>query len=747
MYMFKSFKKTLLVFIAIVMLIPINTIYANENDIRVGAVTGGLFDVYVKSDNSNATIEYYNLTSDLPVALDSGKIDAYVVDEPIGKMLCNTNPGHYISKKLTFDDYGIALTKGQDELLNQLTEYINKLINSGELTEKQDLWLGADESKKIVDFDSIKNNSPKLVLATTSSMQPFNYIKDGQFAGYEIDLIVSFCKEYGYGLEIEDSNFSGALAAVSTGKANFGTFAISITDERKEIVDFSPCIYEGGVVLVKKEKEQTEYIESFNDLDGMNVAMQAGFAYSEYLAEKVKEPNVMYFNLISDMTVALDSNKISGFVVDKPVADYFLSENGDKYKILGDLASVSYGIGFPKSNPNSEKYCSEFNDFIKELKILGNMNELYEKWTGKDESAKVIDTELTGENGTLIFATSSSTGAPFCYVKNDQVIGLDVDIVYQFAKKYGYDIILEDYSFSGLMTALPLGKCDLGASGICITSERKNTILFPEPYLESSCVVIVKKMVDDHTIKNNYGDSILGKLIESINKTFIYEDRYKLFIAGIGTTILITVLSILIGTILGFVVYMLYRNLPKLGQVLLDMFGNFIQKTPVVVILMIFYYIIFDGANMNGRVVSIIGLSILFAVEVMGLLKMGVNSIDKGQFEAAYTLGYSKNSAFIKIIFPQAVLNVIAGYKSAVISIIKDSAIVGYIAVQDLTKVSDIIRSRTYEAFFPIIVTAIVYYLIASLFAILIRKIELDIDPKRRKEIPILKGVKINDKD
>ena len=95
---------------------------------------------------------------------------------------------------------------------------------------------------------------------------------------------------------------------------------------------------------------------------------------------------------------------------------------------------------------------------------------------------------------------------------------------------------------------------------------------------------------------------------------------------------------------------MLYRNLPKLGQVLLDMFGNFIQKTPVVVILMIFYYIIFDGANMNGRVVSIIGLSILFAVEVMGLLKMGVNSIDKGQFEAAYTLGYSKNSAFIKIL-------------------------------------------------------------------------------------------------
>lgn len=291
--MLKRCKKTLLVFIAILMLFPAKEIRAEEDEVRVGAVTGGLFDVYVKSDNSSAIIEYYNLTSDLPVALDSGKIDEYVVDEPIGKMLCNTNPGHYISKKLTFDDYGIALTKGQDELLNQLTEYINSLINSGELVEKQALWLGDDESKKVIDFDSIKNNSPKLVLATSSSMQPFDYIKDGQFAGYEIDLIASFCKEYGYGLEIEDSNFAGALAAVSTGKANFGTFAISITDERKKNVDFSPCIYEGGVVLVKKEKEQTKYIEYFNDLNGMNVAMQTGFAYSEYLTDKVKEPNIM----------------------------------------------------------------------------------------------------------------------------------------------------------------------------------------------------------------------------------------------------------------------------------------------------------------------------------------------------------------------------------------------------------------------------------------------------------------------
>ena len=325
-------------------------------------------------------------------------------------------------------------------------------------------------------------------------------------------------------------------------------------------------------------------------------------------------------------------------------------------------------------------------------------------------------------------------------VKNDELVGFDVDLVYDFARRYGYDLDVQDWSLDGLFTALSLGKCDVGAAGICITDERKETINFPEPYHEGSCVVVVKDFVEEPI--EDFGEGFFAGIASSFYKTFIREDRYKLFIDGILTTILITVLSIIFGTLLGFGIYMLYRNINHSGQVVIDALRNIIQKTPIVVILMILYYVILGNISIKGSYVSIIGLSIIFGCSVTGLLMMGVNSIDKGQMEAATILGYSKNRAFIKIILPQAVLNIISGYKSAIISLIKDSAIVGYIAVQDLTKVSDIVRSRTYEAFFPLISSAIIYYLIATVFILLINGIEFAIDPKKRKIIPLLKGVK-----
>lgn len=715
---------------------------------KVGVVTGALFDVAVRENNPNAEIEYYNITSDLPVALDGGKIDAYSVDEPVAKLLCNLYEGHYIEKKLTVENYGIVISKNKPELKDQFNEYLVKLKKSGELEEMQDIWMGANESKKVIDFDSLASNKDILKLATTSSMQPFDYMKDGKYAGYEIALVASFCKEYGYGLEIEDSNFASVIASVSSGKADLGCCVITITDERKQTMNFTDSIYEGGIVNVKKKIGESALIDSFEDLTGKNIGIQVGAAYDPFVAEKVDKPVFQYFNFISDMNAALDSNKISAYVADKPVADVVVNnEEPGKYKILGSVKKLFYGIAFPKANEGSKELCEEFNEFLKNAKDEGILDEIYDIWTGNNESKKEVDKRgLTGEKGTLVFGVSSNTGAPFVYIKDNDLVGCDVDIVYRFCREYGYDLAIEDYSIDGLLTALSTSKCDIGSCGLSITEERKNSIYFSDPYYESDCVIVVKDNKSG-TISNNTEKSFFDSIASSFNKTFIKESRWKLFISGVTTTILVTILSIIIGSVLGFVMYMLYRDLSVTGRKVIDTLVNIIQKTPVVVILMIFYYIIFGSFEISGIIVSVIGLSILFASAVKGLIAMGVNSIDKGQTEAAYTLGYTKNQAFIKIIFPQAVINVVSGYKSAIITLIKDSAIVGYIAVQDLTKVSDIIRSRTYEAFFPLIATAIIYYVIATFFVYVVSKVEIKIDPKKRTEIPILKGVKLDDKN
>ena len=705
---------------------------------KIGVVTGGLFDVAVREDDPKADIKYFNYTTDLPLALNSNKIDGYAVDEPVARLLCNTYQGHVIVKKLTIENYGIVINKNKPELQKEFNEYLTTLKRNGELIKLQSVWMGTDESLKVIDFESIANNTKVLKLVTTSTMQPFDYIKDNEYAGYEIALVASFCKEYGYGLQIEDATFSSAIASVSTGKADFGSCVITITDERKETMNFSDPIFEGGIVLVEKDKSN-----SFESLSGTNIGVQSGSSYDRYILESIKDPHVEYFYTITDMRAALDSNKISGFVIDTPIAELFVNENGNSYKILGSLRDLDYGFAIPKNREGSEQLRKELENFILKLKQDGSLKEIYDMWTSNDNSKKVIDYDgLPNDGKEIQVATCSAVGAPFVYNQSHQILGYEVDILCRFCKEYGYRLNIIDYNLDGLFTAIPTGKCDIGIGSISITDERKESMYFVDEQLIGGCVVVVKNeaaTVDSKT-KNN-------GILDSFYKTFIREDRWKLFLSGIATTIAITALSILIGTLLGFGIYMLFRNVGVHGQRIIMFIRNVILKTPTVVILMIIYYIVFGKSNISGIVVSIFGLSLLFGNAVMGLLIMGVNSIDKGQLEAAYMLGYSKNKAFIEIVLPQAVLTVLSGYKSEIITLIKDSAVVGYIAVQDLTKVSDVIRSRTYEAFFPLIATAIIYYIIATLFIRFLGRFEFKIDPKKRKDIPVLEGVIRNDKD
>lgn len=211
--------------------------------------------------------------------------------------------------------------------------------------------------------------------------------------------------------------------------------------------------------------------------------------------------------------------------------------------------------------------------------------------------------------------------------------------------------------------------------------------------------------------------------------------------SGIGVTVLITLVSALLGTILGFAVYMLYRRGFAMANAVIDTVINVLGKTPVVVILMILYYIIFGKSDLDGMWVSSIGFTLLFASAVVGHLKVGVNAVDYGQTEAALALGYTENRAFTRIVLPQAARHFLPGYSNSIVSLIKDTAIVGYIAVQDLTKVSDIVRSRTYEPFFPLIATAVIYFGVAWLFAWAVKRISISVDPKRRDKAKILKGV------
>ncbi len=214
---------------------------------------------------------------------------------------------------------------------------------------------------------------------------------------------------------------------------------------------------------------------------------------------------------------------------------------------------------------------------------------------------------------------------------------------------------------------------------------------------------------------------------------------------GDRNTLLITVLSVLFGTLLGFAVYLLCRNGNPVANKVTGACVWLVEGMPMVVLLMVLHYIVFKSIGIGGLAVAVIAFSLTFGAAMYGMLCSGVNAVDRGQTEGARALGYTDRQTFFRIILPQAAQHFLPGYKGQVVSLLKATAVVGYIAVQDLTKMGDIVRSRTYEAFFPLIAVTVIYFLLAALMIRIVEWIIGNINPKNRKPEQILKGVNTHD--
>ncbi len=710
---------------------------------KIGVLTGSVFDEVAKKYIEDPEIYYFNSNADIAMALDKGKIDGYVNDEPVWRLLSVQYPNQICKSKFSQEEYGFIFRRDDEKsafICGQISEYIKKIKANGTLKEIDNIWFGEDESKKKIDFSFTGENGTLTMATTTDIGAPFAYMIGGDFAGYDIDVAARFCKEYGYRLEIVNTTFAGMLASVTSGKSDFGGACITINDERKETMLFSESDYIGGSVLVCREQSESG-ITSRDQLAGTKTSVLTASTHDIIAQKYMPYCELEYYDSTSDQAIALEAGKTASYITDEPIARALIAQHPNQ-RILETIIKEDYAFVFPVVNKErSQSLCNEFNAFLEQSKANGTLEEVDKIWFGDDEGKKTVDLSgLTGENGTLSVAVCSSVGAPFCYVSGNQCVGYDIDLAVRFCRERGYDINITDYNLDGFFSCVALGKCDFGCSGVTVTEERKGNMIFSDPDYSGGCVVVVR---DEAPMDEENG--FFTRLKDNFYKTFIREDRYLLFLSGLGITILIALISIILGSLLGYAVYLCYYRGGKMFRTVIDIMVRITENTPMVVILMILYYIIFGNSDISGMWVAVIGFTVVFAGAVIGLLKMGVGAVDRGQREAALALGYTENAAFVRMILPQAAYHFLPGYKSAVVRIIKETAIVGYIAVQDLTKVSDIIRSRTYEAFFPLIVSAIIYFSIALLFGFVINHIEIHLDPHSRKTENILKGVKTDD--
>lgn len=222
---------------------------------------------------------------------------------------------------------------------------------------------------------------------------------------------------------------------------------------------------------------------------------------------------------------------------------------------------------------------------------------------------------------------------------------------------------------------------------------------------------------------------MLQDLQSKFINNFIAEDRWKYLTDGLVVTLQITLCAVILGIVLGFLVAIVRSTHDRTGKLkilnaLCNLYLTVIRGTPVVVQLLIIYFVIFGSTDISKVMVAVMAFGINSGAYVAEIFRSGIMSIDNGQFEAGRSLGFNYRQTMFYIVMPQAFKNVLPALGNEFISLLKETSVSGYIALQDLTKGGDIIRSRTYDAFMPLIAVAFIYLVMVLVFSRLVGLLE-----------------------
>jgi His/Glu/Gln/Arg/opine family amino acid ABC transporter permease subunit len=217
-------------------------------------------------------------------------------------------------------------------------------------------------------------------------------------------------------------------------------------------------------------------------------------------------------------------------------------------------------------------------------------------------------------------------------------------------------------------------------------------------------------------------------IADKFAQTFIEEDRWKTFASGLGVTLLITFFAAILGIIIGMTVavgkvWCYQSGRLKILDRIFDVYLTVIRGTPTLVQLLIMYFIILKSVD-NGIIIAILAFGINSGAYVAEIVRGGILGIDKGQMEAGRSLGLSAWTTMRKIILPQAIKNILPALGNEFITLLKETSVVGYIAITDLTKAAVAVQARTYDAMFPLVSIALIYLLLVTVMTWLQRKVE-----------------------
>lgn len=697
---------------------------------------GSIGEKIVEDVYPNAVKLPFDSISDAVMALKSGKADYVITAYTTCLNYVHAYPDELmvLPDKLTDEGCAIAVNKGETALLQDIDRVLEQFRADGTLERVISNWIREDGSDYVRDSIPQLADAPVLDVAVSAEREPLCYVENGVVTGMDAELIQRIAYEMGMRVEFHDMKYSALIPSVLSGRTPVATSNITATQERKQSVNFSSEYYVNPQTFLTRTEFMTTASSAMLPLETAHIGSVTGTTYENYIYEKYPDTEYSSFSSMSDLMQALKSGKIDYAISDQ--MDAINYQRGDnKYNYVVDELD-NHDVCIPVKKGNTE-LLNSINSLLEQYSLDGTLNRLKSNWIRTDGSDYVQDEIPKITEGRTLTVAFCSELEPFCFIKDGEPTGYDVELAKRLAYDMGCKIEFMNMQFSSLIAAVESGRADFAISGIAQTQERAQKVDFSVPYYQS-----VLAVVSYNTEKTAESQGFMSSFSESFRKTFIAEDRWKMVASGIGITLLISVCSGVLGIVIGFGFCMLKRSrLHTLGAATTAL-TRLLQGTPIVVLLMILYYVVFNKTGLDGISVAVIAFGLNFGAYASEIMLSGIGAVDKGQSEAAAALGFTPSKTFAKIIFPQAARHFLPVLKGEFISLVKMTSVVGYVAVQDLTKISDIIRSRTYEAFFPLIATAIIYFLLSFGMSSLLGMIEVRIDPKRRPRT--LKGVKLS---
>ena len=447
-----------------------------------------------------------------------------------------------------------------------------------------------------------------LRVVTSADFPPYEYREGGKIVGIDIDILSEVLRRGGHKMNVEDMKFDSIIAAIQTGKGDIAASAITITEDRKKMVDFSiPYISAKQVIIVPPGST----VQGAADLKGLRIGVQHGTTGDSYVTENIGEPQ--RFNDAGMAVAALLRRKLDVVVIDNDPAMVHVAKNPQLKILEQPLTFEEYAFAVAK---------------------------------GKTELLHMINRGLSSMH---IDGTISG--------------------------------IIQKYSDSTQQTV--------------------------------------------NEAKEDTGRSIKDDFITN----FVKNDRWHYLLDGFIVTVTVAFSSVLFGVLIGFVVAIIRSTADQTGKFkIADFICRFyltvIRGTPVVLQLLIIYFVVFGSVDVDKILVAIMAFGINSGAYVAEIIRSGIMSIDRGQMEAGRSLGLNYSQTMGMVILPQAFKNVLPALGNEFIVLLKETSVCGFIALQDLTKGGDIIRSQTYNAFQPLIAVALVYLIMVVILSKLLEILE-----------------------